>query len=129
MDSFTTESDLFNKYYGKDNYRVEEIDRRIKRCLICFSSHAIWYPFTKRAFIKYIVKEDRYEFANILKDKKIRKNIGRIIYVRDLYREWYVKGINHCQDCIEKVVAKMAELTRGGIRLLQWEIQQGDIWL
>lgn len=113
MDIFEEDIELINTYYDKDNYRVEEIDKNKKKCLICFSSHATYYPFTKEAFIERIVYQDRYEFENIVHEKKIRSEFGKIIYVRDLWREWYVRGINSRENSIDKIIEKIAELTKG----------------
>ena len=113
MDIFESDEELLMKYYDKDNYYVEDIEPTNKVCLCCFSSHATYYPFTREAFISKIVEEDRYEFKNITKSDSIRKRFGRIIYMRDLYREWYVNGINSRIDSIDKIILKLQELTQG----------------
>ena len=77
--------------YQSGNYRIEYNETTDKNeCVIYFSSNNIWFPNTEKAFQKSIVEEDRYEW---------QRNPYRIgkknIYLRDIYKSWYVQGINY----------------------------------
>lgn len=105
MDVFQSNISVVNKIWHEDkNYRIWDLDNGIKRCLILFSSNGIYAPNTEEAFVEKIINNDRYEFQNIAKDMMFKKRFGRIIFVRDLWRAWYVRGINDNADSIEKTI-------------------------
>lgn len=76
-------------------------------CYIYFSGNGIYDPDTLEAFNKTIVKEDRYEWKRWKADSK------RIIFVRDIYKEWYFEGINEECNTIDKVYELLKTLTAG----------------
>lgn len=113
MDVFESNIKLVEEYYAHDNYRVEVIDAKNKLTLICFCSHALYSPFTEEAFIKKIVTEDKYNYTFLLDDDRVRHQFGKIIFCRDLWREWYVKGISATDNSISKVIKHLSALTEG----------------
>lgn len=77
--------------YEKENHRVESLKNDGEYCVIYFSSNGIYFPNTEETFLNTIVKRDKYEWFNPL--NRIRKS-GLNIWVRDIHKQWYVKGIN-----------------------------------
>lgn len=59
-------------------------------CVIYFSSHAIYYPNEKRAFEDSILKKDYYEWRSSVPISAYKQ-----IFVRDVYKQWYISGINN----------------------------------
>lgn len=60
-----------------------------RRCAIYFSSNGIYFPNTERTFLETIVKKDRYEWY-----RTRVKNASKHIFIRDVFKQWYIKGIN-----------------------------------
>lgn len=111
---FQTGMDLVEKVWRTNkNYYIRDIDTANKKCLILFSSNGLYAPNTKEAFEEKIIKNDRYDFKNVTNCRKVEKQFGRIIYVRDLWRAWYIRGINAAEDSIDKLIIKLKELTEG----------------
>lgn len=54
------------------------------------------------------MKNDRYEWTSF-----DLTQFEKIIYIRDLYKSWYVTGINSEIDCIDKLIELIAEETQG----------------
>lgn len=107
-------TEMIEDVYNSDqNYCVKDIDLDNKKCLILFSSNGLYFPNTEASFQEKIVENDRYDFKNVTNCRKVERQFGKIIYVRDLWRAWYVRGINETQDTIDKLVMKLAELTEG----------------
>lgn len=101
--------------YEKDNYKIEsrKLGSKHLRALIFFSSHAIYYPNEENKFIEVICRKNRYEWQNIAKNPRIRLRYDRIIFIRDIYKQWYVSGINYMVDNIDKLVGLIKDLTFG----------------
>jgi len=100
--------DKINKYRQLANYKV--VDSPLVQnndCLVCFSSNGLYFPNTNER-LDAVIKQDKYEWESI-----IHKKYKRIIYLRDIYKQWYVKGINEEFDSIIKVKELLSELTAG----------------
>ena len=96
------------------NYKiVDNHEADNKNCLIFFSGNGIYYPNTEDVFDEVIVKNDRYEWENIAKSPLVNKNCARIIFVRDVFKQWYVEGISEENNSIEKVFELLKKLTDG----------------
>lgn len=81
-------------------------------CYIFCSSNGIYYPNTESEFEKTIMEEDRYEWWGVSHSDEILESAGKMIYVRDVYKQYYVKGINGSVDSIEKLCEFLKEHTK-----------------
>lgn len=123
---FSTEIGIIEEVWrNNSNYLVRNINENSKKCLILFSSNGLYFPDTKEIFVEKIIEQNRYEFENITKSKKIEKQFGKIIYVRDVWKSYYVIGINESEDSIDKLIKKLKELTGGGYRITTAGISSG----
>lgn len=106
-------SALVLREYEKDNYKVIDTGIRTGRAIIFFTSNGLYYPNTEEEFTQKVILEDRYEGENISRHRKIRQYYERIIFVRDIYKQWYVNGINPRYNTADKVAELLEELTHG----------------
>ena len=113
MNIWSGSDKLINSAYCQDNYRIIDISEKNDLCLIFFSSHDIYYPNTEVEFIKTVLIKDRYEWINTASDEQIVKQIGRIIFVRDIYKQYYVTGINNSCSTITKTIELLRKKTEG----------------
>ena len=82
-------------------------------CYIFFSSNAIYYPNTRERFNETIIRNDRYEWENLASSEALIRNSGMHIFVRDIYKQWYVEGINTRINSIIKLLNYLKSLTEG----------------
>lgn len=95
--------------YSKDNWRVELNELSASNiCIIYFSSNNIWYPNTEAAFDRSFIDNDYYEWT-----KYGCMHARKAIYVRDIYKSWYVTGINTRVNSIDKLIALLKRETKG----------------
>lgn len=94
---------LINHWFeSNDNYKIvlskpEKLNSK-KTVAIYFSSNDIFFPDTEEEFKKTIINNDRYEWKiNIV--KRAQKHI----YIRDLYKSWYLLGINRRLCTVESL--------------------------
>lgn len=90
---FQTDSELVNKYRReRANYVIEIDDNSLNDdlCVIYFSSHDIYYPNTPDNFNINIVQKDKFEWR-----RNTPISAYKQIFVRDLYKQWYIQGINN----------------------------------
>ena len=87
-------TELIEKQYDEPNYRIVNGRSDKKKALVFFSSNGIYYPNTEKEFTGKIITLDYYDWLNIGKHRLIRSYFSRIVYVRDIYKQWYVTGIN-----------------------------------
>jgi len=95
-------------YNERDNYEVKEFDIDSNLCAIYFSGHGVYYPNTSEAFHEIITIKDRYEWkSNILKSAR------KVIFIRDIKKQWYLDGINQHINSIEKVCELLRKESQG----------------
>lgn len=98
FDIWTKRNEIVENAYSKQNYRILEHNGG-GYCVIYCSSNDIWYPNEEYAFRNAILEKNRYEWENIHS-----KLASKEIYIRDIYKSWYVTGINEKIDTIDKLV-------------------------
>jgi hypothetical protein len=98
-------------YMSSANYKIISNDNcKNKKAIVFFSGNGIYFPDTEARFNNIILVKDRFEWENIANNKIIINNFEKIIFVRDVYKQWYVKGINEKIDNQEKVVLWLKDL-------------------
>lgn len=104
---------ILKKYYDEnDNYKVIEVGNS-DLCYIFFSSNGLYFPNELECFEDTIGKKDRYEWWGVGHTDEIWQNAGRIIYVRDIYKQFYVQGINKDIHSIDALCEKLKVLSEG----------------
>lgn len=108
---------LLYRYYEEDNYEVIDIQSKKKNkqklCYVFFSSNGLYKDRNDIDVIKKMHETDRYEWKFISENKKIRKNASRIIFLRDIFKIFYIRGISKKINSIDKIVQLLEELTAG----------------
>ena len=82
-------------------------------CILFISSNSIYFPNTEEAVESTIQGKDRYEWTNLAQMEPINTEVARAIFIRDIYKQWYISGINERIDGIEKLVDYLKDLTTG----------------
>lgn len=104
---------ILQKAYQKDNYKEIVIDENKKFCYIFFSGNGIYFPDTEEVFTRTIIECDRYEWENVANSKELLEKAGKYIFVRDIYKCWYAKGINEKINSIDKLYEQLKKMTMG----------------
>lgn len=89
-------------YRNNKNYKIEfnlqnECEENL--CVIYFSSIGVYYPDVECEFVSKIIDRDNYEWYNT-RIKRAKKHI----FIRDIYKQWYIKGINSEIDNMNKLL-------------------------
>ena len=105
---FQIDSPLINAQRDRDNYLVDYTDGDSKVCAIYFSSHNIYYPNDRAAFQEAIITKDKYEWYGT-RIKKASKHI----FIRDIFKQWYLRGINNRLNTIPLLLEWLKKETRG----------------
>jgi hypothetical protein len=90
------------------NFKIITTKCANKKAYIYFSSNGLYFPNTKDAFTKTIIEHDRYEW-----EKNLVPNVEKHILVRDLFKGWYLKGINQKIGSLEALTSFLSEETEG----------------
>lgn len=106
------DNELLTEWYHKDNILVKDVGNGDK-CYIFFASNDLYYPNTVETFTERIVKKDRFEWVNMSASREIERDAGRMIFVRDLYKQWYITGVNDRINSHDKLLEKLRELSCG----------------
>jgi hypothetical protein len=107
---FQVDSEIVqNVYNTQDNYLISYNEECTNKdtCAIYFSSNDIYFPNTQEVFEKRIVEKDFYEWYGTR-----LTNVYKHILVRDVYKQWYLSGINNQIDTPEKLKAFLLEQTK-----------------
>lgn len=109
--SFQVDSEIVQSAYNKmPNYLIEYDDdnSRSGLCAIYFCSHDIYFPNNEEQFRKRIVEKNFYEWYR-LRVPQAHKHI----FVRDIFKQWYFKGINAQINSPEKLLLFLQKETEG----------------
>ena len=107
FDIWRNKEQIADQAYNLDNYKI--IQKKADGiCAIYCSSNDIWYPNEKDVFERKIFKENRFEWENIR-----YQNADKEIFIRDIYKSWYVTGINSRIDSIDKLLEWLKKETEG----------------
>ena len=91
--SFQTDSDIVKQYRKEDaNYIIEVNENTSNKnlCVIYFTSNALYYPNNTQSFKHSVIERNYYEWR-----LKVPISAKRQIFVRDIYKQWYLNGINN----------------------------------
>lgn len=89
--------------YNKDNFVIEYTGAKTGRVIIFISGNGLYYPNEERIMYEKIVEQDYYEWINLAKHKRIRNYYEKLVFIRDIYKQWYITGINSRLDSVDRV--------------------------
>ncbi|MBQ8635693.1 hypothetical protein IJ425_06040 [bacterium] len=104
---------MVKKIYQEKNYKIIHTKAKNKNAIIFFSGNGLYFPNEEKIFSETIIEKNRYEWENISDNKKIKNKYSLIIFVRDIYKQWYLNGINSELDTQEKVIEELKKITKG----------------
>lgn len=106
---FQIDSEIVRSVYiNQPNYKIEYNNScKENICAIYFSSNDIYYPNNEEIFRKRIVEKNFFEWYNT------RINARKHIFVRDIFKQWYLEGINAELDSPEKIFEWLKVETEG----------------
>lgn len=107
------DNEVLKKQFEEDNFVVEAGEGRNDRCIIFFSGNGLYFPNEKEVFEQKVLQNDYYEWWRIGHSEEIVMQADKVIYVRDIYKQFYVNGINSRINSIEKLCGFMQRLTSG----------------
>lgn len=106
---FQIDSEIVRSVYiNQPNYKIEyNKSCKANICAIYFSSNDIYYPNNEDIFRKRIVEKNFFEWYNT------RINARKHIFIRDIFKQWYLEGINAELDSPEKIFEWLKGETEG----------------
>lgn len=101
---------VLKECYLNDNYEIEQNGENPEVCIIYFSSNGLYFPNTIEVFNENIICNNRYEWKvnRVITDKIVKREI----FVRDIYKQWYIIGINHKISSVDQLVSFLKEQTK-----------------
>lgn len=110
MPIFQIDSDIVNQTYQDNNYQIEFNNNCPfqEYCAIYFSSNDIYYPNNEQTFRQRIIIQNSYEWYKTRIVKAYKH-----IFLRDIYKQWYLKGINSQINSPQKLIEWLKNETNG----------------
>jgi len=109
---FQTDSQIIEEAYSSNpNYLIEFSGKNgtgDQYCILYFSSNDIYFPNDEQSFKNQLLKKNKFEWYNT----RIEKG-KKHIFLRDIKKQWYLTGINHEINSIEKLAAFLRKETKG----------------
>ena len=103
--------EVVREYWENEkNYLVEYNDEAPSRewCAVYFCSNDIWFPHTEEIFRKRIVEKNFFEWYRCRIHRAYKH-----IFVRDVFKQWYLTGVNGEIDSEEKLLDFLKRETAG----------------
>lgn len=107
---------LLNRYYKENNFEIVDLNQSKKKkriCYVFFSSNGLYKSRNNVVDVEEMHETNRYEWKSICENKKIIRKASRIIYLRDVFKAFYIKGINEKYNSIDKVIDFLSKETNG----------------
>lgn len=92
-----------------ENMKVLQNEANNNLCALFASSNGVWNPNNIDGFMDKIERKDKYEWIQW----GVICHFRKIILLRDVFKEWYVNGINGKIDSIEKLIEFLKSETEG----------------
>lgn len=108
---FQTDSDIVKQFREKEPNYIVEIDSNSSAkdlCVIYFTSNALYYPNTVERFKYSILTHNYYEWRHAAPISAYKQ-----IFVRDIYKQWYLEGINSKVDTPSRLKELLKKETSG----------------
>ena len=100
--------ELQSKAYKKDNFKIV-LNDDCKECVaIYFTSNDLFYPHNSESFTYSVLQKDFYEWQTCL-----LKRANKHVFLRDIYKQWYCKGINQNINSIDSLFLWLKDQTKG----------------
>lgn len=99
-------------YEELTNCKVEKEGDKPNVSIIYFTSNALYYPNDDKTVYERIFVDDRYEFRHYRRPS-LPGEIKQEIFVRDVYKQWYILGINKEINTVEALADYLKQLTKG----------------
>ena len=99
-------------YEELTNCKVEKEGDTPNVSIIYFTSNALYYPNDDKTVYERIFVNDRYEFRHYRRPS-LPGEIKQEIFLRDVYKQWYILGINKEINTVEALADYLRELTEG----------------
>ena len=112
-DDIRNDETAFAKYYELDNYKVIDNECSGNKCIVFFSAIAFYFASSDAEAKQLLIDDDIYEWQNIAKSKMIKNYYSRVIFVRDVLKNWYIRGINNRVNTQDKVCELLQNITEG----------------
>lgn len=90
-------------YESSKNYKIIEnsSNKSEDSTIVYFSSNGLYFPNNKDVFTNEVIIKDKYEWIKI---SKSTKKFKKVIFIRDVFKQWYLKGINSSINNIDKLI-------------------------
>lgn len=107
---FQVDSDIVQQVYNEqDNFLIEYDNQGDNNwCAIYFSSNDIYFPNTEEIFRKRIINKNFFEWYH----SRINK-ASKHIFVRDIFKQWYLAGVNRQINTPDKLIEFLKKETEG----------------
>lgn len=113
--SFQVDAPIVRESYKKlDNFLIEDCKETVNMgdgrgvCAIYFSGNSIYYPNDEATFRYNISNKNRFEWFGLR-----YPNAQRHIFIRDIFKQWYLGGINEKINSLDLLLVWLKERTIG----------------
>lgn len=113
FDIWADNNPIMEKAYEHGNIRIRKVNPASKLCILYFSGNGLYFPNDRETFEAVIGQKDRYEWERVSQSSHLKKRVGKEIFVRDIYKQWYVQGINKTLDSADKLAEYLKKETEG----------------
>lgn len=104
----TLKNEIDQIFYTDNNYQIIDMPSNKKIAIIYFSSGGLYKWGDIESFSEKIIKNNRYEWQ-----RNMLKTPAKHIFVRDIYMQWYLNGINQEINTIDKLLEWLKQETKG----------------
>lgn len=105
----TDDEEVLETYRTRDNYLMERTpEGDDSRCAVYFSSNDLYFPNNRARFHERVTLRNTFEWFGTRVP-----GCGRHIFIRDVFKQWYLGGINSRLNSPEKVLKWLENETKG----------------
>lgn len=102
---------LYPIWEERDNYEIVKYSNNSNLCFVYFSSNGVYFPNEVDVFNKMIINENRFEWKHL--NNTVNSKIGKAIFIRDVFKNFYITGINSNINSIDNLLDFLRKETEG----------------
>jgi len=109
---FSNESDnleILNYYNSHENILVKSGGGKNK-AVIFFTGHGLYFPTTIEQFRKSVGEDEKFEWVNLSESPELFYSANKFVYVRDVYKNWCIDGINGTVNTQDRLAAYLKDI-------------------
>lgn len=114
FESTAENKEIYDYFCTHDNIEVQEsLGDAEDPVAVFFTGHGLYYPTTIEQFRFEVIINNKFEWKNISQNSRISKRFSKVVFVRDIYKNWCINGVGKDIQSQDQLANKLKKIVNG----------------